>query len=295
MARALFEGSAVIRPSQQLRVVHLQHILKHEYQTSGTGGSPKRPTSGKGRLLGLDISLLGAFVAGLISFGSPCVLPLVPPYLCFLAGVSFEQLSTSEPTGATRLRVLASAVAFVAGFTTVFVALGATATTLGRLVAEHLDTLSIIAGALIFIMGMHFAGLFRMSWLYQEARVHVERKPAGALGAYIVGLAFAFGWTPCVGPVLAAILFVAGTEDTALRGASLLAVSSLGIGIPFILAGVFASRFIGWANRFKKHMHRIEQAMGVLLILTGILFMTGQMSRIAQWLLETFPAFAMIG
>lgn len=245
--------------------------------------------------MGLDISLLGAFVAGLISFVSPCVLPLVPPYLCFLAGVSFEQLSTSEPTGATRLRVLLSALAFVAGFTTVFVALGATATTLGRLVAEHLDTLSIIAGALIFIMGMHFAGLFRMSWLYQEARVHVERKPAGALGAYIVGLAFAFGWTPCVGPVLAAILFTAGAEETVGQGAMLLASYSAGIGVPFLLAAVFASAFLGWMNRFKKHLGTVEKVMGFGLMLTGVLFMTGQMSRMAEWLLNTFPQLGTFG
>ncbi|HMQ58335.1 MAG TPA: cytochrome c biogenesis protein CcdA, partial [Rhizobiaceae bacterium] len=136
---------------------------------------------------------------------------------------------------------------------------------------------------------------FRIALLYCEARVDVQNKPAGMLGAYVMGLAFAFGWTPCVGPVLAAILFVAGGEGSALRGAGLLAVYSLGIGIPFILAAAFATRFLGWASRFKRHMHKVEMAMGSLLVVTGILFMTGQMSAIAQWLLETFPAFSQIG
>lgn len=243
-----------------------------------------------------DIGFGAAFLAGLLSFVSPCVLPIVPPYLAYLAGVSFSELSDEqERTAAASRRIFMSSIAFVLGFTTVFVALGATASLIGQTVAQYFNVLSIIAGIIIAIMGLHFLGVFRIGFLYREARIDVQRKPAGFIGAYIIGLAFAFGWTPCVGPVLAAILFVAGTEDTALRGAGLLAVYSLGIGIPFIIAGAFASRFISWANRFKKHMHRIEQAMGVLLVITGILFMTGQMSRIAQWLLETFPAFQTIG
>lgn len=243
-----------------------------------------------------DIGFGAALLAGILSFVSPCVLPIVPPYLAYLAGVSFSELSSEESqSAATSRRIFLSSIAFVLGFTTVFVALGATASIIGQTVAQYFDILSIIAGVIITIMGLHFLGVFRIGMLYQEARIDVQKKPTGLIGAYIMGLAFAFGWTPCVGPVLAAILFVAGAEDTALRGAALLAVYSLGIGIPFIIAGAFAGRFIGWANRFKKNMHRIEQAMGVLLILTGILFMTGQMSRIAQWLLETFPAFATIG
>ncbi len=244
----------------------------------------------------LDIGITAAFVAGLLSFVSPCVLPIVPPYLAYLAGISFSQLSGAEvqPAGVSK-RIIGSSIAFVLGFTTVFVALGATASVIGQAIAQYFGILSIIAGTIILIMGLHFLGVFRIGFLYREARVDVQRKPAGFVGAYIIGLAFAFGWTPCVGPVLAAILFVAGSEETAWRGAGLLAVYSLGIGIPFILAAAFASRFIGWANRFKKHMHTIERIMGLLLVVTGILFMTGQMSRIAQWLLETFPAFATIG
>lgn len=244
----------------------------------------------------LDIGFGAAFLAGLLSFVSPCVLPIVPPYLAYLAGVSFSELSGAEkPKSGASARIIYSSIAFVLGFTTVFVALGATASLIGQTIAQYFGVLSVIAGVIILIMGLHFLGVFRIGFLYREARIDVQKKPAGLIGAYVIGLAFAFGWTPCVGPVLAAILFVAGSEDTAMRGAGLLGVYSLGIGLPFILAAAFASRFIGWANRFKKHMHTIEKAMGLLLVLTGILFMTGQMSRIAQWLLDTFPAFATIG
>jgi len=242
-----------------------------------------------------DVSIAGAFIAGLLSFVSPCVLPIVPPYLAWLAGVSFEDLQTESEDRARARRIVLSAVIFVLGFTTVFVALGATASVVGKTIAQYFDTLSIIAGVIIIIMGLHFLGVFRIGLLYREARVEMQRKPAGFIGAYVMGLAFAFGWTPCVGPVLAAILFVAGTEDTIARGAGLLAVYSLGIGLPFILAAMFASRFIGLATRFKKHMRKVEMAMGGLLVVTGILFITGQMSRIALWLLDTFPAFQTIG
>ncbi|WP_048648202.1 cytochrome c biogenesis CcdA family protein [Nitratireductor soli] len=243
----------------------------------------------------LDVSLGGALLAGLLSFVSPCVLPIVPPYLAWLAGLSFEELNAEEMEAGRKRRIIMAAIAFVLGFTTVFVALGATASVIGRTIAQYFDVLSVIAGVIIIIMGLHFLGVFRIALLYREARVQVSKKPAGLIGSYVMGLAFAFGWTPCVGPVLAAILFVAGSEGSALRGASLLAVYSLGIGIPFILAAVFASRFLGWAARFRKHMHRIEMAMGGLLVITGILFITGQMSAISYWLLETFPVFQTIG
>ena len=243
----------------------------------------------------LDVSFGGAFLAGLLSFISPCVLPIVPPYLAWLAGLSFEELKSEAIDSATRRRIISAALAFVLGFATVFVALGATASVIGKTIAQYFDILSIIAGVIIIVMGLHFVGVFRIALLYREARIQVDRKPAGMIGAYVMGLAFAFGWTPCVGPVLAAILFVAGSEGTALRGASLLAAYSFGIGVPFLLAAVFASRFLAWAARFKRHMHKVEIAMGLLLILTGILFVTGQMSAISYWLLETFPIFATIG
>ncbi|ESR27272.1 cytochrome c biogenesis CcdA family protein [Lutibaculum baratangense] len=243
----------------------------------------------------LEVSIGAAFLAGLLSFASPCVLPIVPPYLCYLAGVSFDQLKDQRAETETARRIIFSAVAFVLGFTTVFIALGATASFVGQAVARYFDTLSIIAGVIIAAMGLHFLGVFRIGLLYRQARVEVERKPAGLAGAYLMGLAFAFGWTPCVGPILAAILFVAGSTETALRGAGLLAVYALGIGVPFVLAAAFASRFLGWAARFRRHMGAVEKAMGGLLVVTGLLFITGQMSTIAFWLLETFPAFSQVG
>jgi cytochrome c-type biogenesis protein len=241
-----------------------------------------------------DVTWGGAFLAGLLSFVSPCVLPIVPPYLCFLAGVGVEEIRAGAARE-TQARLVATAIAFVAGFTTVFVALGATASAIGQTIAQWFDVLSIVAGAIILVMGLHFLGVFRIGLLFREARVEVQRKPPGLVGAYVMGLAFAFGWTPCVGPVLAAILFVAGAEDTALKGAGLLAVYALGIGLPFVLAAAFAGRFFAAARGFMRHLPRIEKAMGGLLVVTGLLFMTGRMSAIAQWLLETFPAFTSIG
>lgn len=243
----------------------------------------------------LDITLGGALLAGFLSFISPCVLPIVPPYLAWLAGVSFDDLKNEKSQAAQGIRIVAVAIAFVLGFTTVFVALGATANIIGKTIAQYFGVLSVVAGLIITAMGLHFLGVFRIGLLYRQARIEVDRKPAGLLGAYVMGLAFAFGWTPCVGPVLAAILFVAGSEGTALRGAALLAIYSLGIGIPFILAAMFMSRFLHWASRFKKHMHKVEMVMGAFLVLTGLLFVTGQMSTISYWLLEKFPAFQTLG
>ncbi|SON57436.1 thiol:disulfide interchange protein precursor [Hartmannibacter diazotrophicus] len=243
----------------------------------------------------LDVTIGGALLAGALSFVSPCVLPIVPPYLAWLAGVGFEDLQQEKPGSEQRRRILMSAIAFVLGFATVFVALGATASIIGRTIAQYFDVLSIIAGVIIIVMGLHFLGVFRIGLLFREARVTVRTKPVGLLGAYVLGLAFAFGWTPCVGPVLAAILFVAGASDTAARGAILLAAYALGLGIPFILAAAFASPFLKWAARFRRHMHKVEMAMGGLLVVTGILFVSGQMSVISYWLLETFPVFQTIG
>lgn len=243
----------------------------------------------------LDITIGAAFLAGLISFVSPCVLPIVPPYLAYLAGISFNELSENEVQSTKRRAIFLSALFFVLGFTTIFVMLGATASILGQTIAQYFGILSIIAGVFIIIMGLHFLGLFKFGFLYREARVDVQNKPVGYVGAYVMGLAFAFGWTPCVGPVLASILFVAGAEDTAARGSVLLGAYSFGIGIPFLVAALFAGRFINWANRFKAHMRSIEKVMGVLLVITGVLFMTGSMAYIAQWLIETFPFFATIG
>ncbi len=243
----------------------------------------------------IDVTHGGALVAGILSFVSPCVLPLVPPYLCYIAGVSLDQLTGEGSERVARHRVAFSALAFVLGFSTVFVLLGATASVVGRMVASHLDVLSIVAGGIIIVMGLHFLGVFKIGFLYRQARLDGPRRPTGPFGAYLVGLAFAIGWTPCIGPVLAAILAVAGSEQTVARGALLLGVYSLGLGLPFILAGFFAGSFMGFMQRFRRHVGTVEKVMGGLLVATGILFVTGHMTTFSFWLLNTFPGLAQLG
>ncbi len=243
----------------------------------------------------IDVSITGALLAGFISFISPCVLPIVPPYLAYIAGVSVSEISHEHVSKDVSRRVLVSSVFFVLGFSTVFVALGASANVIGQAVTQYFDALSIAAGVVIMLMGLHFLGLLRIGFLYREARVDVQGKSGSPFWAYVMGLAFAFGWTPCVGPILAAILFVAGAEETALRGAFLLLVYSLGIGIPFIMAALFFRVFVGWMRSFSRHLGKVEKAMGALLVLTGILFVTGSMPVIAQWFLETFPTLGTYG
>lgn len=242
------------------------------------------------------ISLMGAAGAGLLSFLSPCILPLVPPYLCFIAGVGMDELSKDSFTKtAAGWRVSVSALAFVLGFATIFVALGASASFAGRWIADYFDLLSMVAGGLIVILGLHYLGLFRISLLFREVRRWPSNRPAGLIGAYVVGLAFAFGWTPCVGPVLAAILLIAGVESSAAHGALLLGAYALGLGIPFVLASALFSRFVGLMPTLRKHIVTMEKVTGAGLLVTGALFLTGDMPKLADWLLKTFPGFASIG
>ena len=240
-----------------------------------------------------EVTYAAAAGAGLLSFLSPCVLPLVPPYLTFIAGTTIEELS-SEGESAARRDVALAGLLFVAGFSTVFVTLGATASVFGQVIRQYSDTLALVAGLLIIVMGLHFLGLFRVAMFYREKRVQVE-KPVGPWGAYVRGLAFAFGWTPCIGPILAAILTVAGSEDTVVQGAALLAVYSAGLGVPFIAAALAIEPFFKFIKRFSKHFATVEKAMGVLLVATGIGFLTGSMQSFSFWLLETFPALAKLG
>jgi cytochrome c-type biogenesis protein len=243
-----------------------------------------------------DVTYPAAAGAGLLSFLSPCVLPLVPPYLCYLAGTSLDQLSAAGKleTHVAR-RVALASLAFVAGFSTVFVALGAAASVIGQVLRAHLDTLSWIAGIAIIIMGFHFLGVFRIPFLYREVRYQSDARPAGLIGAYVMGLAFAFGWTPCIGPVLASIFAVAAAKETVFEGASLLAAYSLGLGIPFLAAGLAVRPFLAFMQRFRRHLGTVEKVMGGLLVLTGIMFLTGTFSNMAYWLLETFPGLAELG
>jgi cytochrome c-type biogenesis protein len=243
----------------------------------------------------IDVTHGGAFIAGLLSFISPCVLPLVPPYLCYLAGVGLDQLMGTADEVVARKTVFFSALAFVLGFTTIFVALGAAASAIGQLVRSHLDVLAVLGGGVIIVMGLHFLGVFHIRILHRQARMEVRNHPAGPVGSYLVGLAFAFGWTPCIGPVLAAILGVAGAEHTVARGAVLLAVYSLGLGVPFLAASLFAGPFVHHMRRFRRHLGTVEKAMGALLVVTGILFITGQITTLSFWLLDLFPSLARIG
>lgn len=240
-----------------------------------------------------DVTFPAAAAAGLLSFLSPCVLPLVPPYLTYLAGVSMEDLEI-ETRSAARRDILLSSVLFVLGFTTVFVALGATASAFGSVLRTNLHILSWIAGGIIILMGLHFIGLLKVGLLYREKRAEIT-KPMGLFGSYVMGLAFAFGWTPCIGPILAAILAVAGTQETVPLGAALLATYSLGLGLPFIGAGLALSRFLAFVARFRRHFGKVEKVVGVLLVFTGVAFLTGGVQEMSYWLLELFPGLAKLG
>ena len=242
-----------------------------------------------------DVTIGGAFLAGLISFLSPCVLPLVPPYLCYMAGVSLDQLLGQAPEPIARRTVFVSALAFVLGFSTIFILLGATASAVGQLVARHLDVLAVVGGLIIIVMGLHFLGVFKINLLHRQARWEVRNHPAGPLGSYLVGLAFAVGWTPCIGPVLGTILLVAGSEQSVASGAGLLGIYSLGLGLPFLAAGLFAGPFMHFMRRFRNHVATVEKAMGALLVVTGVLFVTGQMTALSFWLLSLFPSLAQLG
>jgi cytochrome c-type biogenesis protein len=252
--------------------------------------------SGRNSKTAMDVTYLGALLAGFLSFLSPCVLPLVPPYLCFLGGTTFDQLTGEDETPShVYTTVVLSSIAFVLGFTTVFVLLGATATVIGQVVMENLPILSKVAGVVIIVAGLHFLGVIHIPILHREARYHADTRPAGLIGAYVIGLAFAFGWTPCIGPVLGAILAVAAGEDSVRQGVSLLFVYSLGLGVPFVLAAVAIKPFMSALQRFRGHLVMVERVLGAFLVLTGILFLTNSMTLIAGWLLRTFPGLAQIG
>lgn len=243
-----------------------------------------------------DVTFAGAVMAGLLSFASPCVLPLVPAYLCFLGGVSLDQLTdkaASAPTGSRG--VFAAALAFVLGFSTVFVTMGATASALNAVLLDNMRWLTVVAGGVIIAFGLHYMGALRIGFLNFERRVHVAGRPAGLLGAFLVGLAFAFGWTPCVGPVLATILMLAAGSDSVLYGTVLLSAYAAGLGVPFLAAALAARPFMRFLGRFRRHMRAVELAIGGLLIGTGLLILTGKLSAIGNRLLLTFPALGGIG
>lgn len=241
-----------------------------------------------------NVTIAAALAAGIVSFLSPCVLPLVPPYLVYLTGASLERFADAETKPRAGRETLAAALLFVLGFTTVFVALGASASAIGAVLRAYSGELAIVAGVAIIIMGLHFLGLTPVALLMREKRLQAA-KPVGLWGAYLMGLAFAFGWTPCIGPILAAILAVAASEDTVARGAGMLAVYSLGLGIPFIAAALAIEQFAAFLARFRAHLGLVEKAMGGVLVLTGIAFLSGAVTQASFWLLDTFPMLGKIG
>ena len=236
-------------------------------------------------------SLMVALVAGLLSFLSPCVLPIVPPYLAYMSGISMRDLTESRGLSPATV----PALFFVMGLSTVFLFLGFTASSLGRLFLAYRQEFAMVAGAVVIVMGLHFLGLFRLGFLMREARIDAGNRGGSAFGAYVLGLAFAFGWTPCIGPILGTIMTLAASEGSVVRGTALLAAYALGLGLPFLLAAVFIGRAMGVMNRIKPWLGVIEKAMGVLLVLVGLALITGWLSAFSFWLIEAFPALGRIG
>ena len=244
-----------------------------------------------------DVTYFGALLAGLLSFLSPCVLPIVPFYLSYLAGVGINQISAEATvSGAVRRRAFLAACCFALGVITVFMGLGATATVFGQIVREYFDILRWAAAAIIIAMGLHFLGVIRIGFLYRQFRADAgDTSNVGLVGAFVIGLAFAFGWTPCVGPVLAAILFTAAGQETAGQGAMLLFTYGLGMTLPFIVAALFIGPFMAWMSRFRRHLGVIEKLMAALLNLYADIIATNSINDNAQWILENVPWFSTIG
>lgn len=238
-----------------------------------------------------DVSYLAAFVGGFLSFVSPCVLPLIPGYLSFVSGVSMDEFRGGTASAASRRRLVAASLAFVAGFSLVFISLGASASAIGTFLMSRLPLLGKVAGVLIIIFGLHTMGVFRLRLLDTEKRVQTERKPTSLLGALLVGVAFAFGWTPCIGPILGTILVMAGRKETISEGVLLLTVYSAGLGIPFLLTSIAVNRFFSASARIRKHYHAIEVASGALLIAIGVLIFTNQFTIIARYLEPYLPTY----
>jgi cytochrome c-type biogenesis protein len=240
-----------------------------------------------------QINILTAFVFGLLSFVSPCVLPIIPGYISFISGYSLNEM-TGDNTAAKRA-ILVNTTVFIAGFTLVFVLMGAAATSIGKVLNENLTLISKIAGAVIIVFGLHMIGIFKIGFLNYEKRFHLQDKKLGILGSFAVGSAFAFGWTPCIGPVLAGILAIASQQDTVMQGIVLLFSYSLGLGIPFFLTALSINKFFNVFNRIKKHFHAIEVFGGVMLVAVGILMITNYLTIIASYLSKWFPFLSAIG
>ena len=238
-----------------------------------------------------DVTLLAAFAAGFLSFVSPCVLPLIPGYISFISGLTLEEMQGKVEAKSSRASVLTASMAFVLGFTVIFVAMGATASALGGWMSAHRGIIEKIAGAVLVVLGLHMMGVFRIRLLENDKRIHTRAKPAGPIGAFVVGTAFAFAWTPCIGPILGGILTMAATRDSVGEGMQMLAVYSLGLGVPFLLTSVAIDRFFSAAARIRRHYRAIELVSGGLLIIVGLLIFFGQFTIIAKYLTPYLPTF----
>lgn len=236
-----------------------------------------------------NVTIITAFVFGLLSFLSPCVLPIVPGYLSFISGVSFDEMQRTDNRAAVRKRILLNALFFILGFSLVFIALGASATFIGQFLQEQINLISKIAGVIIIVFGIHMIGIYKIPFLNYEKRFQAKGKKLGLLGTFVVGLAFAFGWTPCIGPILAAIIAIASQQETVGQGIILLTVYSLGLGVPFLLAGLSLTIFFNVFNKFKRHLHKVEIVGGILLVVVGVLIFTNSLTIISGYFAKWFP------
>ncbi len=236
-----------------------------------------------------NIGIITAFAFGFLSFISPCVLPIVPGYISFISGVSLNEIETTSDKSKARRKIILNTLFFILGFSLIFILLGATATALGTFLIDNLPLFSQIAGVIIIIFGLHMAGVFKIKYLLYEKRIHTQTKPLGFLGSFVVGLAFAFGWTPCIGPILGTILGIAAQKETVWQGIILLTSYSAGLGIPFLITGISISAFYNFFNKIKRHFKKIEIIGGIMLIIVGILMITGSLTLIATYLTKWFP------
>lgn len=236
-----------------------------------------------------DVTLLAAFGAGFLSFISPCVLPLIPGYISYISGMSLEDMRTAD--AGSRRRLIIATLFFILGFSIVFMAMGASASALGALLREHLRLVQKIAGAVIVIFGLHLLGVFRIGFLDRDTRVQTSRKPATPLGALVVGLAFAFGWTPCIGPILGGILTIAGSKSTVGEGVLLLGVYSAGLGVPFLLTSMAVDKFFLASARVRRHYRTIEMVSGAMLVVLGILIFTDRFTILSRYLQPYLPVY----
>lgn len=239
-------------------------------------------------MISQEVTYIGAFIAGLLSFLSPCVLPLIPSYITYITGISFADLQAEHPSHIIRQKTILHSLGFICGFTAVFVLLGASATYIGSFLHENATIIRKVGGVLLVLLGIHVTGILHLKFLLGEKRVSIKHKPAGYAGSFLVGIAFAAGWTPCIGPILAAILAVAATEESVYQGILLLLLYSLGLGVPFFFSALAMNRFLAVFNRFKKYIHIFEVITGVFLIMIGVLIYSNWLSRLSGYVTMFF-------